>query len=510
MAVVILKKTHEQYVSEVYAKYGDEYEVISRYTSSKARIKLRHKVCGAELDRVAQNVTLKGVQCPCLKKKPTKWTKEAFLSVMPEEFELLSEYTSAKDKATFKHIRCGRVWETMPYLIIKGYGCKPCAMKSFNSTHKEIVFREKLKKRNGKFTLVGLYENAHAKTDFKCKDCGGEFVSTPDKVINSRISCPLCGTRRSWSTKQFNSYVHNVTEGEYELVGEYTKLHDKHTFKHKVCGKTFECEANSFKNGQRCSHCLDRGAWHRVPYEKFLDRLRQAHGDDITLLSPYTGYRDSIRVTSESCGHVWISWPQNLAKGHGCHECARMSIGKSNRLSHEEFAEFVEKEGRGDYVLLSDYETTEKPVEFLHKSCGRTYTTRPATFRSGSRCPHCAASKGEVAVRLKLLDIGLKFEEQATFDDLKYKNKLRFDFAVYSRDNVYCVIEYDGKHHYEEIPYFKENFELTKKRDAIKNEYCRKNNIPLIRIPYWEFDNGTLETFLEAELNKLGISKIAN
>ena len=41
------------------------------------------------------------------------------------------------------------------------------------------------------------------------------------------------------------------------------------------------------------------------------------------------------------------------------------------------------------------------------------------------------------------------------------------------------------------------NFELTQKRDKIKNEYCLNNNINIIRIPYWEFKN------IENTLNQL-------
>ena len=35
---------------------------------------------------------------------------------------------------------------------------------------------------------------------------------------------------------------------------------------------------------------------------------------------------------------------------------------------------------------------------------------------------------------------------------------------------------------------------IQKQRDEIKNKYCKENNIPLIRIPYWEKDN--MEYFL--------------
>ena len=39
----------------------------------------------------------------------------------------------------------------------------------------------------------------------------------------------------------------------------------------------------------------------------------------------------------------------------------------------------------------------------------------------------------------------------------------------------------------------KENFELLKKHDNIKNQWCKENNIPLIRIPYTHLDNLKIE-----------------
>ena len=43
-----------------------------------------------------------------------------------------------------------------------------------------------------------------------------------------------------------------------------------------------------------------------------------------------------------------------------------------------------------------------------------------------------------------------------------------------------------------------DEFVNGKIRDTIKTRYCKDNNIRLIRIPYWEFDN--IENILELEL----------
>ena len=44
-----------------------------------------------------------------------------------------------------------------------------------------------------------------------------------------------------------------------------------------------------------------------------------------------------------------------------------------------------------------------------------------------------------------------------------------------------------------------ETYKLTVSHDAIKTQYCNDNNIKLIRIPYWEYDN--IEKIICQELN---------
>ena len=47
----------------------------------------------------------------------------------------------------------------------------------------------------------------------------------------------------------------------------------------------------------------------------------------------------------------------------------------------------------------------------------------------------------------------------------------------------------------------KENFLKTQERDALKNQWCKDNNIPLIRIPYTHLQNLCLED-LQLETSK--------
>ena len=114
-------------------------------------------------------------------------------------------------------------------------------------------------------------------------------------------------------------------------------------------------------------------------------------------------------------------------------------------------------------------------------------------------CPFCKESKGEKIIKNFLIDNNISFEQQKKFDDCKYKLKLPFDFYL-SELNI--CIEYDGLQHYKCIKIFggEKNFNLIKKRDEIKNDYCEKNNINLIRIKYNENINEKLY-FLKNNLN---------
>lgn len=124
-------------------------------------------------------------------------------------------------------------------------------------------------------------------------------------------------------------------------------------------------------------------------------------------------------------------------------------------------------------------------------------------------CSLCNASKGEKEIRNFLINNNYTYKPQYTIDKVigTGGRLLRFDFVVYLNDNFILLIEYDGLQHFEAVDFAskgkqwaEEQFELIKIKDKIKNEYCIENNIPLLRIPYWDFDR--IEEILQAEFQK--------
>lgn len=143
--------------------------------------------------------------------------------------------------------------------------------------------------------------------------------------------------------------------------------------------------------------------------------------------------------------------------------------------------------------------------EFKCSFCGKHFTARISDVVSGD-VASCGCqsfiSKGEDKIKQILTNLNVNFIRQYTFDDcISDKNaKLRFDF--YLPDYNLCI-EYDGEQHFRPTGYFggEETFQRRMELDKVKNEYCRNNNIHLIRIPYTNFKDID-ENYINSLLNR--------
>lgn len=73
-------------------------------------------------------------------------------------------------------------------------------------------------------------------------------------------------------------------------------------------------------------------------------------------------------------------------------------------------------------------------------------------------------------------------------------------------DELRLAAEYNGRQHYEFVPYFhasKESFQNQKYRDEQKRAACAEHGITLLEVPYTE--DARLEEWLEERLQTLGL-----
>lgn len=96
------------------------------------------------------------------------------------------------------------------------------------------------------------------------------------------------------------------------------------------------------------------------------------------------------------------------------------------------------------------------------------------------------SSKGEEKIEQILISNNIKFEREKSFPTCG-KGMFRFDFYL---PNINTCIEYDGEQHFHPVEYFggEDAFNKQVTYDNIKNEWCKKQGVNLIRIPYTDYD----------------------
>ena len=116
-------------------------------------------------------------------------------------------------------------------------------------------------------------------------------------------------------------------------------------------------------------------------------------------------------------------------------------------------------------------------------NCGKEIIVRGNALRTGAikSCGCLTSYKEEIIVQI-LQQYNIKFQQQYTFPDLKDKQLLRFDFAIFNQNNeLIGLIEYQGRQHYELNNNFNHNG-LLQIHDKMKKEYCEEKKINLLEL----------------------------
>ena len=162
-----------------------------------------------------------------------------------------------------------------------------------------------------------------------------------------------------------------------------------------------------------------------------------------------------------------------------------------------------------DKVLVN---ATREKIKFICPFCGKQYLKKwchwinqPQNMHVCADCSKFPISAGSsscvILVEQWLINHQLEYKREHTFSDCKNKNPLRFDFKIKKNPKEFVLLEVDGfQHFYMGGWTTKEKYIYTKHNDAIKNEYCAKHGIKLIRIPFWLFRHKKWKDILEENL----------
>lgn len=295
--------------------------------------------------------------------------------------------------------------------------------------------------------------------------------------------------------EEWNRRRKEVHGDKYECLDEFKGYRVKLRFVCKEHG-IFEQNAGNHLRGMGCRKChVDKV---RMTQEEFDKKRREVHGDKYQCLDPYPkNNRVKIRFVCPDHGE-FLQDPNGHLMGKGCRKCAVELTHSKQRTSQEEW-ERKRQEVHGDkYECLNLYVDNTTKLTFICPEHGEFKMTPNAHVDQRQGCPTCLESRGERRIVNALSSSGLvcdvDYFRQHKFEGCKRKRPLPFDFYI---PKLNLLIEYDGIQHFKRRPLFggDKAFTRTQENDQIKNDYCSKNNIKLVRIPYTHFNE--IETILD-------------
>lgn len=346
------------------------------------------------------------------------------------------------------------------------------------------------------YSLIEDFDYKNNMTKFKVKCTEGHVYETTFSYLRSGNMCKRCACKKiaSKNIATFDEVKSYIESFGYKLLSdEYVNSTKKIEV---MCdkGHKYKTTYAVFKSGHRCKVCSNKKSSEKRKLDfKYIKEYVESF--NYKLIS--TKYKNSGELLDMICdkGHECkISW-DNFKYGRRCVECRNEATAERCKHSYKYVKSYIEDCG---YSLLSKDYQNENTYLTIKCEKGHIFKRHFASFKVTHRCPICGMSKGENKVKLYLESINKPYIfNKPYFDDLLSPkgNPLRPDFIL-EDDKVW--IEYDGEFHYK-IIYDETKYISLKQNDEIKNEYAKKHNWKMIRIPYWEFDN--IEKILNRELN---------
>lgn len=331
----------------------------------------------------------------------------------------------------------------------------------------------------GDFKAVYRCDDGSKETTWvlQCQNCQG-YVKK--RITDLKRQTGQCNCSKSIVGKTFyNTLVLEDTNKRASNGGIIEKC------KCLLCGKIFEAtKKNILQGNQKSCGCLNK-----------LDLIgkHQIQGR-LSALEPTTERDNNGGVIWKckcDCGNIThisaANFNKERIKSCGCLQ--KENIVKISKETRDIVAEKLTKDWsnqtiNGILIIDKTYKKNNRGVYWncLCPFCKKIFQARPVEIIEKNRysCGCQKMSNNEYKISKMLEDINIKY----SYDYYIKDNHLRFDFYI---DNTYAI-EFDGIQHFQYTNSNgwnnKEHFLKTRERDLIKNKYCFKHNIPLIRIPY--------------------------
>jgi hypothetical protein len=249
---------------------------------------------------------------------------------------------------------------------------------------------------------------------------------------------------------------------------------------HIISRKTCKCKECSFKNiGNYNSHSYDFVKTELNNHEFKMLQDYYINCKTYIEVEDARGFRGFITLNAVRRNQDFLKFDTRINEKYYIYNINKLA--EQEKLDSVAIGIFGKERGKNTSIIFKC-------------TCGNVFFTTKRKFFAGTycKCKECSddISSYEKKVMNWLNKYSINYIFQKSFDDCRNKNPLPFDFFIYDKN---ILIEVDGEGHYHPVNFGGCSdsealllFEYMKDNDRIKTEYCLKNNIKLIRIPYYD------------------------
>ena len=242
-------------------------------------------------------------------------------------------------------------------------------------------------------------------------------------------------------------------------------------------------------------------------YEEIVCFCKEHDVDFVTIRNVQKSGKTRIKITAKcrKCNNRFDVTSDTLRKQKYpglCTRCAHIESAIKNKLTAQKVVNGFQSFGYKVLTPIDKIKPVGKHNSFLKSKvlvqdkngttyyiCWNNFWSRRDTYIALNNGGYSAAgtrepSPLEALVANYLDEIGVAFKREFKFSDCSGDYAmLPFDFCINYKSKEKMLIEVDGPLHY------KTGIDKNRQKyDRTKNLYCETNGIPLLRIPYWEFD----------------------
>lgn len=317
-------------------------------------------------------------------------------------------------------------------------------------------------------------------TKIQIIDCDGyRYLASWDYVNHYGID--RFSKFNPFSIENIKTYI-NKNNINCEILSDVYVNNDGKLLFRCACGNEFYVSWHHF-HGAKQYHCYKCAKLESILQQRFTpEYIKNTFSKYGYFWMEEEYFKNTQQLTFiDEEGYWYYSTFARFLVNHSADRYNRSNIYSIRNLQH-----FMDINGINATLIDQKYIDSRAKLMCICE-CGEIFKVSQVRIKTDKRalCHKCLNHKStyERKVEQWLIERGIKYIVQYRFDKCINKRSLPFDFYL---PQINTCIEVQGKQHYTPCVTLggEKSFEYIKINDSIKKDFCEKNNIRLICVPY--------------------------